>query len=124
MAERPALTAKSVRIAEDEAKWLSVAAGKGRVSQSDLIRLAVVRLRKELGAASRVKPDAVLAAAKASKFKLSPPRASGSLRRAPSRSPVHHRPWTARPGCAHGLARADYSNDGLTSSCRRRGETR
>ncbi|MGZ6638294.1 MAG: hypothetical protein ACXVII_36210 [Solirubrobacteraceae bacterium] len=70
MAERSALTAKSVRIAEDEAKWLSVAAGKAGVSQNDLIRLALVRLRKELGTASRVKPENVLAIAKASKYKL------------------------------------------------------
>ena len=45
------LTPKSVRIAEDEAKWLSAAATKGAVTQNDLIRLAVHRLRKELGAA-------------------------------------------------------------------------
>jgi hypothetical protein len=42
-------------------------------------RLAVVRLRKELGAVSRVKPDMVLAATKASKCKLSPPRAWGPV---------------------------------------------
>src|SRR5271170_430166 len=45
------LTPKSVRIAEDEAKWLSAAATKGAVTQNDLIRLAVHRLRKDLGAA-------------------------------------------------------------------------
>jgi hypothetical protein len=77
MAERAPLTAKSVRLAEDEAKWLSVAAGKGGVSQNDLIRLALIRLRKDLGAANRIKPEMVLAAAKASKYKLSPARGSG-----------------------------------------------
>lgn len=90
MAERITLTAKSVRIAEDEAKWLSVAASKGGVTQNDLIRLALARLRKELGAASRVKPDTVLAAAKASKYKLSPARASGQS--APAAKPKPHAP--------------------------------
>jgi hypothetical protein len=70
------LTAKSVRIAEDEAKWLSAAATRGAVTQNDLLRLALHRLRKELGAASRIKPEAVLATAKASKYKLTPPRAA------------------------------------------------
>jgi hypothetical protein len=68
------LTPKSVRIAEDEARWLSVAATKGAVTQNDLIRLAVHRLRKDLGAASRIKPEAVVATAKASRYKLTPPR--------------------------------------------------
>jgi hypothetical protein len=68
------LTPKSVRIAEDEAKWLSTASTKGAVTQNDLIRLALHRLRKDLGAASRIKPEAVLAAAKASKYKLTAPR--------------------------------------------------
>jgi hypothetical protein len=83
------LTAKSVRIAEDEAKWLSAAATKGAVTQNDLIRLAVHRLRKDLGAASRIKPEAVVATAKASRYKLTPPRAAGgvvvSVAKAPSR---------------------------------------
>jgi hypothetical protein len=68
------LTPKSVRIAEDEAKWLSAAAAKGAVTQNDLLRLALNRLRTDLGAASRIKPDAVHATAKASKYKLTPPR--------------------------------------------------
>jgi hypothetical protein len=63
------LTPKSVRIAEDDAKWLSAAATKGGVTQNDLLRLALHRLRRELGAASRIKPEAVLATAKASKYK-------------------------------------------------------
>jgi hypothetical protein len=83
------LTAKSVRIAEDEAKWLSAAATKGAVTQNDLIRLAVHRLRKELGAASRIKPETIAATAKASKYKLTPPRtpagAALSVANAPSR---------------------------------------
>jgi hypothetical protein len=83
------LTPKSVRIAEDEATWLSAAATKGAVTQNDLIRLAVHRLRKELGAASRIKPEAVVATAKASKYKLTPPRtataAASAVIKAPSR---------------------------------------
>jgi hypothetical protein len=72
------LTPKSVRIAADEAKWLSAAATKGGVTQNDLLRLALHRLRKELGAASRIKPEAVVATAKASRCKLTPPRAAAS----------------------------------------------
>src|SRR5450755_3386933 len=68
------LTPKSVRIAEDEATWLAAAAAKGAVTQNDLLRLALNRLRKDLGAASRIKPETVLATAKASKYKLTPPR--------------------------------------------------
>jgi hypothetical protein len=72
------LTPKSVRITEDEAKWLSAAATKGAVTQNDLIRLALHRLRKDLGAASRIKPDTVLATAKASRYKLTPPRTAAA----------------------------------------------
>src|SRR6201998_2915901 len=72
------LTPKSVRIAADEAKWLSAAATNGEVTQNDLIRLALHRLRKDLGAASRIKPETVLATAKASKYKLTPPRTAGA----------------------------------------------
>jgi hypothetical protein len=84
------LTPKSVRIAEDEAKWLTTAATKGAVTQNDLIRLALHRLRKDLGAASRIKPETVLATAKASKYKLTPSRTAGvaapSVATAPSRA--------------------------------------
>ena len=72
------LTPKSVRIAENEAKWLSTAATKGAVTQNDLIRLALHRLRKDLGAASRLTPETMLATAKASKYKLTPPRVAGA----------------------------------------------
>jgi len=81
------LTPKSVRIAEDEARWLSAAATKGGVTQNDLVRLALHRLRKELGAASRIKPETVLATAKASKYKLSPPRAATSKPLSASKDP-------------------------------------
>ena len=72
------LTPKSVRIAEDEAKWLSAASATGAVTQNDLLRLALHRLRKDLGAASRIKPETVVATAKASKYKLTPPRVSAA----------------------------------------------
>ncbi|MFZ0378897.1 MAG: hypothetical protein WAL38_13805 [Solirubrobacteraceae bacterium] len=80
------LTPKSVRIAEDEAKWLSAAATKGAVTQNDLIRLAVHRLRKDLGAASRIKPETVAATAKASKYKLTPPRAAAPAALSPAKA--------------------------------------
>jgi hypothetical protein len=94
------LTPKSVRIAEDEAKWLSAAATKGAVTQNDLIRLAVHRLRKELGAASRIKPETVLATAKASKYKLTPPRTAAgaalSVAKAPARASVNGKATTPK----------------------------
>lgn len=94
------LTPKSVRIAEDEAKWLSTAATKGAVTQNDLIRLALHRLRKDLGAASRIKPETVLATAKASKFKLTSPRTTGaaapSPAKAPSRAPANGKAMPAK----------------------------
>ncbi len=82
------LTPKSVRIAEDEAKWLSAAATKGAVTQNDLVRLAVHRLRKELGAASRIKPETVVATAKASKYKLTPPRTAAGAARSVATAPA------------------------------------
>ncbi len=82
------LTPKSVRIAEDEANWLSTAATKGAVTQNDLIRLAVHRLRKDLGAASRIKPETVVATAKASKYKLTPPRTPAGAALPVAKAPV------------------------------------
>jgi hypothetical protein len=81
------LTPKSVRIGEDEAKWLSAAATKGAVTQNDLVRLALHRLRKDLGAASRIKPETVLATAKASKYKLTPPRTAAAAPPATTKAP-------------------------------------
>ena len=113
------LTPKSVRIAEDEAKWLSAAASRGAVTQNDLIRLAVHRLRKDLGAASRIKPETVVAAAKASKYRLTPPRAAAatavSAVKAPSRVPGKGTA-TARQG-RHALqARSRHLNPPLVAS--------
>jgi hypothetical protein len=62
------------------------------VTQNDLLRFALHRLRKELGAASRIKPEAVPATAKASKYKLTPPRAA-----APKALPASKQPSPA-PG--------------------------
>ncbi|MGO9955215.1 MAG: hypothetical protein ACLP50_04455 [Solirubrobacteraceae bacterium] len=104
------LTPKSVRIAEDEAKWLSAAAAKGAVTQNDLIRLAVHRLRKDLGAASRIKPETVVATAKASKYKLTPPRTAAgparSVAKAPSRVSGNGRSTPAQAAQRHTRARA------------------
>lgn len=83
------LTPKSVRIAEDEAKWLSTAATKGAVTQNDLIRLALHRLRKDLGAANRLKPETVVTAAKASKYKLTPPRTAATAAPSAAKAPSH-----------------------------------
>ena len=104
------LTPKSVRIADDEAKWLSVAATKGGVTQNDLLRLALHRLRKELGAANRIKPEAVIATAKASKYKLTPPRAAASpTRPSPTTRPKASRKGKATPAKAVGRSRAGRS---------------
>jgi hypothetical protein len=81
------LTAKSVRITEDEANWLSTAATKGAVTQNDLLRLALHRLRKDLGAANRINPETVLATVKASKYKLTPPRATATKPVSPTTEP-------------------------------------
>jgi hypothetical protein len=81
------LTPNSVRIAEDEARWLSAAATKGGVTQNDLLRLALTRLRKELGAASRIKPESVVATARASRYKLTPPRVAAGAARSTATKP-------------------------------------
>ena len=60
---------------------------QGAVTQNDLIRLALHRLRKDLGAASRIRPEAVLATAKASKYKLTPPRAPAGKGLSASKEP-------------------------------------
>jgi hypothetical protein len=104
------LTPKSVRIAEDEAKWLSTAATKGGVTQNDLLRLALNRLRKELGAASRVKPEAVIATAKATKYKLTPPRTAATAPKLPPKPPrATSRTANATPAKSVGRRRAGRS---------------
>jgi hypothetical protein len=81
------LTPRSVRITEDEAKWLSAAATKGAVTQNDLLRLALHRLRKDLGAASRIKPETIVATAQASRYKLTAPRVRASKPVSPAKKP-------------------------------------
>jgi hypothetical protein len=103
MAERATFMSRSVRIAEDEARWLSVAADKGGVSQNDLLRLGLHRLRKELGAANRIKPETVLAAAEASKYKLASPRAAAGRASAAAKPGV---PATPTEETASGSAAA------------------
>ena len=82
MVQRATLMSRSVRIAEDEARRLTAAEDRGGVSQNDLIRLGLHRLRKELGAANRKKRDTTVAAAKASRYKLVSRRAAAG--RAPA----------------------------------------
>ena len=58
--ERPSgLKQRSYLIGGDEITWLETAAGKTKLTQSDLVRLALQRLRKDLGAARSVKREAV-----------------------------------------------------------------
>jgi hypothetical protein len=76
MVQRATLMSRSVRIAEDEARWLTAAADNDGASQNDLIRPGLHRLRGELGAANRKKRDATMAAAKPSRYKLASPRAA------------------------------------------------
>jgi hypothetical protein len=103
------LTPKSVRIADDEAKWLSTAATKGGVTQNDLLRLALHRLRKELGAASRIKPEAVSATARASRYKLTPPRATATTTPVPKTGAKASRNGKATSAKAPGRRRASRS---------------
>jgi DNA-binding transcriptional ArsR family regulator len=108
-------TSRSVRIAEDEAKWLSAAATKGGVSQNDLIRLGLHRLRKELGAANRIKPETVLATAKASKYKLAPPRAAAAKPASVAKA-TSARSGNAEPASASAAERADAKRAGRPRS--------
>ena len=89
---------------------MSAAASKGAVTQNDLIRLAVHRLRKDLGAASRIKPETVVATAKASKYRLTPPRATAAVAvsavQAPSRVPGKRKATTAKAVTRSRRARA------------------
>lgn len=58
--ERPSgLKQRSYLIGGDEIAWLETAAEKTKLTQSDLVRLALARLRKDLGAARSVKVEAV-----------------------------------------------------------------
>lgn len=58
--ERPSgLVQRSFLLGPEEVDWLSTAADKTKLTQADLVRLAVLKLRKELGRADRLKREAV-----------------------------------------------------------------
>ncbi|MBI5103779.1 MAG: hypothetical protein HZB46_02090 [Solirubrobacterales bacterium] len=81
--ERPSgLKQRSYLIGSDEISWLETAAGKTKLTQSDLVRLALVKLRKELGAARSVKREAVETSAKGTRW--APVKRGGPRRRAGS----------------------------------------
>jgi hypothetical protein len=94
-------TARSVRLAADEARRLTAAPSQGAVGQNDLLGVGVQRVRQELGAASRIKPEAIVATAQASGYQLASPPA-GADRRAAAAKPSA----PARPAEATGSGRA------------------
>jgi hypothetical protein len=79
--DRPSgLKQRSYLIGSDEISWLETAAGKTKLTQSDLVRLALTRLRKDLGAARSVKLEGVESLAKGTKW--APVKRGGPRRRA------------------------------------------
>src|SRR3954466_5315795 len=79
--ERPSgLKQRSYLIGGDEINWLETAAGKTKLTQSDLVRLALQRLRKDLGAARSLKLEAVETLAKGTRW--APVKRGGPRRRA------------------------------------------
>jgi hypothetical protein len=79
--DRPSgLKQRSYLIGSDEITWLETASGKTKLTQSDLVRLALQRLRKDLGAARSVKREAVEEIAKGTKW--SPVKRGGPRRKA------------------------------------------
>jgi hypothetical protein len=81
MVQRATLMSRSVQIAEDDASCLTAAADKGGVSQNDLIRLGLHRLRKELGAAEPEKARHDRGRGQRVPYKLASPRAAGKRAR-------------------------------------------
>jgi hypothetical protein len=78
--DRPSgLKQRSYLIGGDEINWLETAAGKTKLTQSDLVRLALQRLRKDLGAARSLKLEAVETLAKGTKW--APVKRGGPRRR-------------------------------------------
>lgn len=78
--ERPSgLKQRSYLIGSDEITWLENASAKTKLTQSDLVRLALARLRKDLGPARSVKRDAVDEIAKGTKW--APVKRGGPRRR-------------------------------------------
>ena len=79
--DRPSgLKQRSYLIGSDEITWLETAAGKTKLTQSDLVRLALQRLRKDLGAARSLKVEAVQDLAKGTKWQ--PVKRGGPRRKA------------------------------------------
>ncbi len=67
--ERPSgLTQRSYLIGADELAWLGTASTKTGLTQSDLVRLALARLRKDMGAARSVKIEDAVAHGKGTKW--------------------------------------------------------
>lgn len=67
--ERPSgLRQRSFLLGSDEIDWLKNASNKTKLTQGDLVRLAVHRLKKDLGAANRLKRDDVVEHAKGTKW--------------------------------------------------------
>lgn len=73
------LTQRSYLIGADELAWLGTASAKSGLTQSDLVRLALARLRKDLGAARSVKAEDTVAHAKGTKW--APVKRGGPRRR-------------------------------------------
>jgi hypothetical protein len=62
--ERPSgLVQRSFLLGPEEVEWLSAAATRTKLTQADLVRLAVLKLKKEVGRADRLKREAVEEAA-------------------------------------------------------------
>ena len=79
--DRPSgLKQRSYLIGADEISWLETASGKTKLTQSDLVRLALTRLRQGSPAACRVNSPPVEALAKGTKW--APVKRGGPRRRA------------------------------------------
>lgn len=73
------LTQRSYLIGADELAWLGTAAAKTGLTQSDLVRLALARMKKDLGAARSVKLDDAVAHGKGTRW--APVKRGGPRRR-------------------------------------------
>jgi hypothetical protein len=79
--ERPSgLVQRSFLLGPEEVEWLNAAAAKTKLTQADLVRLAVLKMRKELGRADRLKREAVEESAAASSIKWAPVKRGGPRR--------------------------------------------
>jgi hypothetical protein len=58
--ERPSgLVQRSFLLGPEEVEWLNAAAAKTKLTQADFVRLAVLKLKKDVGRADRLKKEAV-----------------------------------------------------------------